>query len=88
MNPLEMMMKELSGNGATVEFKKKRPDGTLEDTSAKQLLLLNTQARLATTAKMLHNMPQKEKTVWFVSPVNAQAHYLLNSCLLCIGLLR
>lgn len=66
VTPLEIMMKSLSGNGASVEFKQKMPDGSLEGTSEKQMSLLNTRARMATTAQGLQNFSPEEKTEWAV----------------------
>lgn len=64
---LEIMMKNLSeASGASVEFKKQLPNGTMVDTTEKQLSYLKTQSKIASTAQLLQKLDETDRTKWAI----------------------
>jgi tetratricopeptide (TPR) repeat protein len=70
MNPLDVMLKELNTGGMSVEVKRHRSDGILENTKPNELATLGTKAKLASTAALLKKLTKEERLEWAVEMKN------------------
>jgi hypothetical protein len=64
MNPLCGMIDGLSKNGASVQFKRRLPDGSLADADESQLRILKSKAQIASAAVALKGADMNEKSHW------------------------
>ena len=60
---LDSMVKGLSENGMTVDFRRRMNDGTYENASERDLSLLSTQANIASSAHNMQSLPAAEKLI-------------------------
>eukprot|EP01034_Spumella_vulgaris_P023119 gene23119-29312_t len=70
MNPLDVVLNELNAGGVSVEVKRQRHDGILENTKPNELSTLGTKAKLASTAALLKKLTPEERLEWAVEMKN------------------
>jgi hypothetical protein len=78
VNPLQTMINTMAKHGASLELKKKMPDGTYQTASEGTLRAIGAQARMATTAQGLETMTKKERNEWAIHMKDKGNEYYSN----------